>query len=421
MMHTMTPTTIAQCCEILDSKRIPLNQEQREKIVGDVPYYGANGLQGYVNDHIFDDALILLAEDGGYFDEYQTRPIAYRVSGPSWVNNHAHVLKAKDGFVQDYIFFALEHKNILPYIVGGTRSKLNQSELKSIKIAIPCDTHIQEYIALMLNRFDQAIEQTEAIIAKHQRIKIGMMRDLLNKGIDVNGQIRSEETHEFRESPLGRIPVEWDFDHISEFAEKITSGSRGWAKYYSEEGAVFIRIGNLTREHINLRLDEVIHVSPPQNTEGSRTKVRAGDILISITADLGIIGVIPENFDEAYINQHISLIRFDSQRIEPRWAGHYMQGQTFQVQVDKTNESGAKAGLNLPTVSRFLLAFPKLKEEQEAIIERIDHIDKSIVKYKRAHSKLIHLKMGLMHDLLAGKVPIPIDVQEEKRSIGATG
>ena len=73
-----TEISIGECCEILDSKRIPLNAEEREGIPGDIPYYGANGVQGYISKYIFDDDLILIADDGGYFEQFETRPIAYR-------------------------------------------------------------------------------------------------------------------------------------------------------------------------------------------------------------------------------------------------------------------------------------------------------------------------------------------------------
>lgn len=95
---------IEDVCDILDSQRIPINAEEREKRIGDVPYYGANGLQGYIDDYIFDEPLILMAEDGGRFEEYATRTIAYRIYGKSWVNNHAHVLRAKEQYSQNFIF-----------------------------------------------------------------------------------------------------------------------------------------------------------------------------------------------------------------------------------------------------------------------------------------------------------------------------
>lgn len=103
-MDGWTSKRIDDCCTILDHKRVPINSEDREEMIGDIPYYGANGIQGYVNNYIFDDDLILLAEDGGHFEEYAKRPIAYKISGKSWVNNHAHVLKVKNGYDFNYIF-----------------------------------------------------------------------------------------------------------------------------------------------------------------------------------------------------------------------------------------------------------------------------------------------------------------------------
>ena len=167
-------TKIEECCDILDNFRVPLNAEERNDIQGDIPYYGANGLQGYINKFIFDEPLILLAEDGGYFDEFESRPIAYKISGKSWVNNHAHILRAKTGssFSQDFIFNCLEHKNIMPFIKGGTRAKLNQAELREILIPKPPEP-IQCRIAEILSTVDEAIEQAEALFAKYQQIKRG--------------------------------------------------------------------------------------------------------------------------------------------------------------------------------------------------------------------------------------------------------
>jgi type I restriction enzyme S subunit len=81
-----------------------LNEAQRAAMKGDYPYCGANGVLDCVNSYVIDDDIILMAEDGGYFDEYETRPIAYRMKGKCWVNNHAHILKAKSGVDQGFLF-----------------------------------------------------------------------------------------------------------------------------------------------------------------------------------------------------------------------------------------------------------------------------------------------------------------------------
>ena len=169
-----------ECCEILDHLRVPVNGQDRQNLKGDIPYYGANSLQGYINDFIFNEDLILIAEDGGNFEEYDTRPIAYRISGKSWVNNHAHILKAKAEYSQDYIFYSLVHKNIVRFIAGGTRSKLNKSELIKIPIYCPQNSLEQQKIAERLNGIDQKIQSDLAYLNKLQQIKSGLMADLLS-------------------------------------------------------------------------------------------------------------------------------------------------------------------------------------------------------------------------------------------------
>ncbi len=163
----------------LDNVRIPLNEIERANIPGPYPYCGANGVLDYVNDFVLDDDVILIAEDGGYFDEYANRPIAYRMSGKIWVNNHAHILKAKPNYSQGFIFFSLVHKNILPYLTSGTRAKLNKSEMNKIEVTFPINKAEQEAIASVLTDIDLEISALEERRNKTRAIKQGMMQQLL--------------------------------------------------------------------------------------------------------------------------------------------------------------------------------------------------------------------------------------------------
>jgi type I restriction enzyme S subunit len=129
---------IKEVCFIKDNMRKPLNSTERDKMKGDIPYYGANGLVDYIDDFIFEENLVLVAEDGGNYNEFYDKEIAYRVSGKSWVNNHAHVLVANDEYLStEWLFYSLVHKNILKFIIGTTRLKLNKSELEKILIWLP--------------------------------------------------------------------------------------------------------------------------------------------------------------------------------------------------------------------------------------------------------------------------------------------
>ena len=263
----------------------------------------------------------------------------------------------------------------------------------------------QRRIANILSTVDQAIEQTETLITKQQRIKTGLMQDLLTRGIDENGNLRSEKTHEFKDSPLGRIPVEWDVRNIDSISAFVTSGARGWAKHYSDEGAVFLRIGNLTRDHINMRFDDTVFVRPPAGAEGLRTLVMPGDVLISVTADLGIISVIPKGFGEGYVNQHIALVRISNPGVDQRFIGWFLQSRAGQIQIERHNESGAKAGLNLPTIRSLLVASPS-PSEQRHIAKALDANAEVISRFQAELNKQSHLKTALMQDLLTGKVSV---------------
>ncbi len=285
---------------------------------------------------------------------------------------------------------------------GSTFEAINSSELRAWPITFPSSRPEQAKIAEILSTVDGAIEQTEELIAKHQRIKTGLMQDLLTRGIDERGNIRTEQTHKFKDSQLGRIPEEWDVGDLEAITEFVTSGSRGWARYYAVDGAIFLRIGNLTREHINLRLDDVIRVNTPKSSEGKRTSVSAGDVLISITADLGIIGVIPDGFEEAYVNQHIALARLMTAEVNPRFIGWFLSGRGGQAQFEKLNESGAKAGLNLPTIRKLLVPVVG-RSEQTRIADVLDSSTQQTSKYYVRLNKLRSLKFALMQDLLTGR------------------
>jgi len=171
--------SLSEVVNILDNKRVPLNSEQRAGMRGSIPYYGANGKVDCVNNHIFDEDLILMAEDGGYFDEYELRPIAYKISGKSWVNNHAHVLKVKDGYDYNFVFYSLEHKNILRFLNGGTRAKLNRGELEKIHIGLPTTYEEQDKIGKLFSIIDYEIELLSKKSDFFRKQKSGLMQRLL--------------------------------------------------------------------------------------------------------------------------------------------------------------------------------------------------------------------------------------------------
>ena len=168
---------IEEFFKILDNKIIQLNDEERLNIKGSIPYYGANGVLDFINKYIFDEELVLLAEDGGHFDEYYKRPIAQFVKGKSWINNHAHILKAKNK-ENLYLYFSLVHKNILSILNGAGRAKLNQADLKKIKIPYPEDKK-QNEIARILSMKEKHIKLLEQELDQYKQLKKALSQLLL--------------------------------------------------------------------------------------------------------------------------------------------------------------------------------------------------------------------------------------------------
>jgi type I restriction enzyme S subunit len=212
-----------------------------------------------------------------------------------------------------------------------------------------------------------------------------------------------------KKSELGVIPEDWAVVHIGALEPYITSGSRGWASYYCENGSPFIRITNLVRDNIYLDLDDLRYVQlPANNSEATRTRLEVGDILISITADIGIVGLVTGRVPSpAYINQHIALVRLEATKADPRFVSYYLAAESTQRLFRAFTDSGAKSGMSLITVGKILVALPPTLAEQEAIAEALSDADTLIESLEQLLVKKRHIKQGAMQELLTGKKRLP--------------
>ncbi|MWQ50140.1 restriction endonuclease subunit S [Glaesserella parasuis] len=199
---------------------------------------------------------------------------------------------------------------------------------------------------------------------------------------------------------------------LRDIAITVTSGSRNWAQYYSDTGAKFIRMTNLNRNGITLLLDDLKFVNIQSNSaDGKRTSLQANDILISITTELGKIGFIPENFGEAYINQHTALIRIDPNKAHAKFIAYVLSSATMNKTINSLNDAGAKAGLNLPTIKALSLKLPSI-EEQIQIAETLSTWDNAIQTTEKLLENSRQQKKALMQRLLKGNNWLQIDLAE---------
>ncbi|WP_286941707.1 MULTISPECIES: restriction endonuclease subunit S [unclassified Algoriphagus] len=169
---------LGKIAENLDSKRIPITSTKREK--GVIPYYGASGIIDYVKDYIFDEDLLLISEDGANLVA-RVYPIAFSITGKTWVNNHAHVLKFENWFTQVLVEMYLNSKNIENFLTGMAQPKLNRKKLDIIPIPIPKNPKEQQKIATCLSAVDELITAQQEKIEQLQLHKKGLMKGLFPK------------------------------------------------------------------------------------------------------------------------------------------------------------------------------------------------------------------------------------------------
>ena len=270
---------IEDCCEILDSMRIPITASDREE--GPYPYYGANGIQDHVADYIFDDELVLLAEDGGNFGSKE-RPIAYRVSGKCWVNNHAHVLKPKEGLDVDYLCYSLMFYNVDNMVNGATRQKLTQAAMR--KMMIP-KRNLDEQKDIV-NKLNKVVE-----IKRKRQIELDELDNLIkSRFVELFGD-PEKNTFSWKEQALS--------EHLT-----VIGGYAFNSEQFSEEGIPVLRIGN-----INSGFFKPVNLVCWEDDDAlSRYKMYPGDLVMSLTGtvgkdDYGNVCILGNDYAVYYLNQ----------------------------------------------------------------------------------------------------------------------
>ncbi|WP_215755490.1 restriction endonuclease subunit S [Acetobacter sp. P5B1] len=203
------------------------------------------------------------------------------------------------------------------------------------------------------------------------------------------------------------LPEGWKYSNLGEFASNITSGSRDWAQYYSDTGDKFVRMTNLARDGVKISENDMKFVSiPHDSTDGKRTALKNGDILISITAELGKIGLVPNGFGTAFINQHLALVRLKTATASSTFVAYALSSKKLNQKMNSLNDAGAKAGLNLSTIRSFPILLPPLPE-QKKIAAILSTWDRAIEGAEKLLANSQQQKKALMQQLLTGKKRLP--------------
>lgn len=307
-----------------------------------------------------------------------------------------------------YFWLWMRRPILISLSSGGGQPNLNQEELKRIRVPIP-PLGEQEKIAAFLDwktgQIDALIAKKQALIEKLKEKRLAAITQAVTKGLDPAMPMRDSGI-----SWLGKVPASWRVKRLRYCAGTVTSGSRGWAEFFSESGALFLRITNLDRESISMKLDDLQRVKPPDGAEGARTLTKAGDLLISITADLGSVAVIPEDFESAYISQHLSLVRLDSDDIDPNWIAYSILSLAGKYQLNTAGYGGTKIQLSLSDIKDITFCHPATLDEQQSVLrvvqKEIKRNNKLIELAEEAIGRLTEYRTALITAATTGQIDV---------------
>ncbi|MFD0957984.1 restriction endonuclease subunit S [Paenibacillus chungangensis] len=400
-MHKEWATSkLGDICEFLDGRRKPVKKADREKMKGDIPYYGATGIVDWVDSYLFNESLVLLGEDG---ENLRSRvlPMAFKVEGKSWVNNHAHVIRPSSEIDIDFLVQYLNSLDYEPFITGSAQPKLNQNVCKKIPVNIPSFSE-QLKIANILTSVDNAISKTEAIIEQTEKVKKGLMQQLLTKGI---------RHTKFKQTEIGEIPEEWDIGTLRDYSDHITKGATPttYGFDWTDAGILFLR--NECIKDTGLTLSGSSFISAEAHQAMKRSIVKHGDILITITGNLGQTCIFDSEHKEANINQHIARIRIVDDTLNPLFINYFLNSEPMRQMYGLIKTGLAYPQLSLKQVQEIRVPIPT-KEEQLAIVEVLSRVDQKVSVESNKRQHLEKLKKGLMQSLLTGKVRVKVDDPE---------
>lgn len=341
-------------------------------------------------------------------------------NGIGFGSTEFHVLRARSNadprFIFQWTIAASLRSQAAAQMIGSAGQQRVPEDFLS-RFQIPALSRSEQTaIAEILATVDQAIAQTEALIAKQRRIKAGLLHDLLTRGIDEAGNLRHPSTHRFKESPVGPVPVEWEVGSVDEITSFVGSGitPTGGSQVYGHEGIVFIRSQNVYND--GLVLDDIAYIDETINQRMHRTQVFSNDVLLNITgASIGRCCFVPDGFPAANVNQHVCIIRQNDVTIaDAIFLSAYIASPFGQRQIKMLNAGGNREGLNYQEVRNILVPCPT-REEKEEFARLYTKMNQTIAQEENTLAKLHRLKSGLMQDLLSGRVSVAGVIESTSR------
>ena len=304
--------------------------------------------------------------------------------------------------------FALRSKGI-----GSGFNRLYSDSFGAVPVPVP-PVHEQTAIVRLLSYMDRRIRQYIRAKGKLIALLEEQKQSVINRAVTGRIHVRTGQPYAaYRESKATTsetIPAHWQECRLRNVVSIVTTGSRGWSSYAAEHGPLFIRVANLSRGSLALRFDDVVRLDLPTTTEAERARIRVGDILVSVTAYIGSVGIAPKELEEAYVSQHVARCRPVPGSCA-RWLGYVLLSRMGQTHGKLSLYGGTKDGLSLDDVKNYPIVLPPY-EEQGTAVRWIEDQSKAIVNLRAITAREIALVREYGARLVADVVTGKVDVRE---------
>lgn len=429
-------TKLEDVVDILDSKRVPINAKERETRVGQIPYYGATGQVGWIDDYLFDEELVLLGEDGAPFLE-AAKQKAYLIRGKSWVNNHAHVLKARNDIPNAYLKYYLDTVDYHEFVTGTTRLKLNQAAMRRIPVPLAPPEQRNRIVAEIekqFSRLDEAVANLKRVKANLKRYKAAVLkaavegkltedwrkqhpnfepasklleRILAERKARWNGKGRYKQPAEPDISDASQIPAGWMWVSLDQISSHITSGSRDWSQFYGKGTGTFVLAQNVRPMRLDFTERQGVD-APRGDAETERTRLQADDLLVTIVgAKTGDVCRVPTEVVDHFVCQSVALLRPVCRTCARFFELYLASPENGQAQWKRYMYGQGRPHLSFEQLKMTAVPLPPLDEQEQIVAEverRLSVIDELEATVEANLARADRLRQSILSQAFNGKL-----------------
>ena len=374
--------SISNLTNNLDNRRIPLNQEQRSEKEGkgSYPYVGANNIVGYIDEYLFDEKILCIAEDGGSWGYNET--CAFIMNEKCWVNNHAHVLTAKENLVIEYLKYYLNYADLNLHINGATRGKLNQSALNKIEIPLPPLAE-QQKIAAILDAADSLRQKDQQLVERYTALSQSLFLEMFGDPVT---------------NPMG-----WDKKRLFELTNMITDGKHGDCQNENGSGYFFISAKDISNQLINYSNAREILQKDFEEVH-RRTDLRVGDlVMVNTGATIGKVAIATdlEKTEKTTFQKSVAVIKPNKELLSSVFLKY-----VFLLRIESYSSKGsgsAVKNLLLSEMRRFEIIAPDLNLQNQ-FAERIQLIEAQKQQAQKSLAKSEALFNSMLQRTFTGEL-----------------